>query len=164
MASSTTWIPSDSIARFEELRPQYEECGGSSRVLRPPNGIPAAMEVLLEELQANVFAPKALKSDWLASMVDRRDSFAGAGFYADSTHPYGDVVYNLFLPFPQPLRIVFLECHRKPLGISAMAAHGCYEYEPFRFVDHTLTPWKDSSDIWVLPDVRVSRSEVHTIS
>ena len=106
------------FARFAQLWPQYEARDDSSRLLRPPNGIPAAMEVLLEGMQAKVFGPKAQKPDWLASIVDHRDVFAGAGFYADFIHPSGDVVYKLLLSIAQPRRVIFLECHRKPLSYS----------------------------------------------
>ena len=63
-------------------------------------------------MQAKVFVPNAHKPVWLASMVDHRDAFAGAGFYADSTHPFGDVVYKLSLSIAQPRRVAFLVCHR----------------------------------------------------
>ena len=153
----------DDFARLAELWRQYEARADSSRFLRPPNDIPAVMEVLMNEMQDKIFVPEAPKPDWVASIVDHRGAFAGAGFYADSTRPSGDVVYKLLLSIAQPRRVVFLECHRNLLGLSAMTAYGCYEFEALCFVDHTLAPWRDASDIWVLPEVRVHGSEVHTI-
>ena len=149
--------------RFAELWPQYTAKEDSSRLLAPPQGIPPFMEQLLNEQTAKgQFLPSGVKPDWLPYMVDLRDAFAGTGFYADSTHPTGDVIYKLVLAIAQPRRVMFLECHRSRRGLSSMTAYGCYEYEACRFVPHTLVPWKDSSDIWVVPEVHVRASEVHT--
>ena len=115
-----------------------------------------------EQTAKGQFLPSGVKPDWLPYMVDLRDAFAGTGFYVYSTHPAGDVIYKLVLAIAQPRRVMFLECHRSRRGLSAMIAYGCYEYEAFRFVPHTLVPWKDSSDLWVVPEVHVRASEVHT--
>ena len=157
---SIRFDPSDH-ARFAELWPQYEACADSSRVLRPPNRILAAMEVLLEELQAKICVPKALKPDWLASMVDHRDAFAGTAFYSDSLHLFTGVVYKLLLAIAKPRRVMLMECRKSPLGSCGMTAYVCCEYESLRFVDHTLVPWEGVSDISVLPVMRCCGSEVH---
>ena len=148
---------------FAELWPRYTANEDNSRLLAPPNGIPPFMKKLLDEQTASgKFLPSGVKPDWPAYMVDLRDAFVGTGFYADSTHPTGDVIYKLVLAIAQPRRVMFLECHRSRRGLSSMTAYGCYEYEAFRFVPHTLVPWKDSSDFWVVPEVHVRASEVHT--
>ena len=146
--------------RFGELWPQYslKDCKG--RVMKAPNGIPPAMAALLAEMEEKVTVAKPPKPEWLAKMVDHRDHFALSGFCSDSTHPFAGVAYKLLLSIAQPRRLVFLECRRQPLGFSAMIAHGSYEYEAFRLVDHTQVPWKDASDIWVLPEMRVLGSKV----
>ena len=95
----------DNFTRFAELWPQYEARDDSSRLHSPPNGSQVAMEVLMNEMQEKLWLLKAPKPDWVAPMVDHGDALAGAGFYAVSTHPFGDVVYKLLLSIAQQRRV-----------------------------------------------------------
>ena len=148
--------------RFGELWPQFSDKDCQGRVKAAPNGIPHAMAALLAEMEERVFVQKPQQPDWVSKMVDLRDHFALCGFYADSTHPCATVAYKLLLSIAQPRRLVFLECRRRPFRVSGMVAYGSYEYEAFRIVNHTQVPWQNSSDIWVLPEMRVLGSTVVT--
>ena len=148
--------------KFAELWPQYEANDCHARLLRPPNGLPASLKLQLDGIQAAATVGKPARPAWLGMMVSHRDAFSGCGFYSDSVHPSRDVIFKLLLSIGQPQRLVFLECRKKPLGLSTMTAYGRYEYEAFRFVDHSRVPWVEAADVWVIPTVMVHASEVHT--
>ena len=106
--------------------------------------------------------PSGEKPDWLAYMVDLREAFAGTGFYVDSTPHWRCHLQTLTFHstakdggIPGVPRVNEGE-------LSSMTAYGCYGYEAFRCVHHAVVHWKDSSDIWVVPEVHVRASEVHT--
>ena len=152
----------EDYARFSDLWAQYTPREYSNRLLAPPNGIPPAMQTLLRNQMAKSVLPEVKHPDWLSYMVDLRDDFAGTAFFADSKNPNGDVMYKLLLAIAQPRRVMFLECHRVKRLLSEQTSHGCYQYQAFRIIPHGRVPWKDSSDIWVIPQSWVKASEVHT--
>ena len=155
-------LSSEQFQRFGEMWPGYAAKDDIARLLKPPHGIPLDMRKALDDMSAKLTKPKQQAPNWLAHVVDYREAFSHTGFFADSSHPTGDVIYKLLLPISQPRRAVSLECRKNRRGLSSMTPHGSYEYTAFRFVLHTGVPFKNSSDIWVIPDVRVRRGEVCT--
>ena len=71
-------------------------------------------------------------------------------------------MYKLLLAIAQPRRVMFLECHKVKRLLNDQTSHGCYQYQAFRIIPHGQVPWKDSRDIWVIPQSWVTASEVHT--
>ena len=151
----------EQYSRFGEYWEQYGP-DDISRAVVAPAPVPQQMERLLAEMMEKATLPKVEAPDWLAYMVDHRDAFARTAFFADSSHPSGDVIFKLLLSIAQPRRAVFLECRRSRRGLSGMTAYGCYEYEAFRIVLSSQVPWTGSDDLWVVPEANAMSSEVHT--
>lgn len=155
------FVPADFL-KFSELWSQYPTLASMKQLQAPPKPMTASTVRLFEaEIEKLPVVPRT-RPDWLSTVVNNRQGFSSVGFFSDSQHPDGSVLFVLLLAMGQPHRAVFLRCERCR-GPERGEAVRRYQYDDLVFVTEADVPFLRGDDTWVVPLVQFRAMHIHAM-